>query len=78
MVADHRGQTEPGIYWLIWDGHCGFCRRSVDWVRSHDRDGLFRTVPYQEAPSPPMTDELRERAPRAGAVLTPSRRAVNV
>jgi predicted DCC family thiol-disulfide oxidoreductase YuxK len=58
-------------FWLIWDGECGFCRRSVDWVRARDRDGIFRTLPYQEAPSPPMTPALHERSRRAVQVIMP-------
>lgn len=51
-------------HWVFWDGACEFCRRSVAWVRRHDRRGRFRFVPYQEAPSPPMTPALREACAR--------------
>lgn len=34
------------------------CRRAVSWMRFKDRRHLFRTSPYQEAPSPPMTPAL--------------------
>ena len=57
-------------HWLFWDGDCGFCRRSVDWVRRHDAKGSFRIVPYQDAPRPPMTDELAARCAHAMHVLT--------
>ncbi len=63
--------AESGSYWLIWDGACGFCRQSVNWVLAHDRDGLFRPIPYQKAPSPPMTPELFERARRAVQIVMP-------
>jgi predicted DCC family thiol-disulfide oxidoreductase YuxK len=56
--------------WLIWDGDCGFCRRLVEWFQRHDRQGRFRVVPYQECPSPPMTDRLREQAKHALQVVT--------
>jgi predicted DCC family thiol-disulfide oxidoreductase YuxK len=56
-------------YWLFWDGDCGFCRWSVAWVEARDRQRLFRAVPYQTAPRPPMTDELAARCARAVHVL---------
>jgi predicted DCC family thiol-disulfide oxidoreductase YuxK len=58
-------------HWLIWDGDCGLCRRSVGWVRERDTRQVFRTSPFQETPSPPMTPELRERAKHAVQVVKP-------
>ena len=46
-------------HWIVWDGACGFCRRAVDWALARDRRRLFEAVPYQTAPTPPMTPELR-------------------
>ena len=40
-------------------------------MERHDRGGLFRAVPYQTAPRPPMTDELAARCARAMHVLGP-------
>jgi predicted DCC family thiol-disulfide oxidoreductase YuxK len=38
-----------GGHWLvIWDGECGFCRRSVEWVLRRDRKGALRAAAYQE------------------------------
>jgi len=71
MGDERREHAESGMHWLIWDGQCGFCQRSIEWVRARDRDGLFRPLPYQEAPSPPMTPELYERARRAVQVIMP-------
>jgi len=59
--------NEPA--WILWDGQCAFCGRWIEWVRLHDRNGRFRAVPFQEAPSPPMTSELYERCRRAVQVL---------
>lgn len=56
---------------LIWDGECGFCRNALDWMLRQDHAGLFRAVPYQELPSPPMTPRLRQQAERAVQVITP-------
>jgi predicted DCC family thiol-disulfide oxidoreductase YuxK len=55
---------------LLWDGKCGFCRRSVEWVRRHDREGRFEIIPFQDAPAPPMTPELGEACKRAVHVIT--------
>jgi predicted DCC family thiol-disulfide oxidoreductase YuxK len=55
---------------LLWDGSCGFCRRSVEALLRKDTQHAFITVPYQEAPSPPMTPELREACARAFHVVT--------
>ncbi|GIW05977.1 MAG: hypothetical protein KatS3mg060_0782 [Dehalococcoidia bacterium] len=56
--------------WLLIDGECGFCRRSADWIRRQDRRGRFRIIPYQEAPLPPMTEELRAACAQAMHVVT--------
>jgi predicted DCC family thiol-disulfide oxidoreductase YuxK len=55
---------------LLWDGDCGFCRRSVEWAERRDTSHAFRAIPYQQAPSPPMTTELRQACARAVHVLT--------
>ena len=62
--------TADGKHWILWDGDCGFCRRSVNWVRRRDRGHQFHDVPYQEAPSPPMSPELAAACERAVHVLT--------
>jgi len=64
--------SDPAL--LLWDGQCGFCRRSVQWAERHDSGNSFRAVPYQEAPSPPMTPALRAACARAVHVLTPDGR----
>jgi len=33
---------------LIFDGECGFCRRSVEIVRSWDREHRLHYVPFQD------------------------------
>lgn len=32
---------------LVFDGECGFCRRSVDWILERDREGRIQPVPFQ-------------------------------
>lgn len=39
-------------YVLVWDGECGICRRSVEWLDRADRDDRIETVPYQDASVP--------------------------
>jgi len=41
---------------VLWDGDCGFCRRSVEWLQKHDRFGALEFQPFQEAP---LSSELR-------------------
>lgn len=62
--------------WVLWDGECGFCRRSVSWAIRHDHAGLLRAVPYQRAPSPPMTPRLYRACRRAVHVVTPEGRVL--
>jgi len=39
---------EPLAEILFYDGHCGLCHRSVQFVVRHDRDGTaFRFAPLQ-------------------------------
>ncbi|MBI3128637.1 MAG: DUF393 domain-containing protein [Candidatus Tectomicrobia bacterium] len=61
---------------LLWDGDCGFCRRSVAWVEARDRAGRIRSVPYQQASSPPMTDELRRACARWVHLILPDGRVL--
>lgn len=55
---------------LVWDGSCAFCRASVRLIRRLDRAGRFCDVPWQQAPSPPMTPALREASSRRIQVIT--------
>ena len=66
--------SQPAL--LLWDGDCGFCRRGVLQLERRDRQKAFRAVPYQQAPSPPMTAELREACARAVHVVTPDGRVL--
>lgn len=57
-------------HWIVWDGDCGFCARAVRWALARDQGGQFAAVPYQEAPSPPMTPDLRAACRAAVHVRT--------
>ncbi|MGF1509874.1 MAG: thiol-disulfide oxidoreductase DCC family protein [Myxococcota bacterium] len=56
---------------ILWDGECGFCRRSVEWLQRQDARGELEAVPFQMAPSPPMTPELRVACERAVHLVRP-------
>lgn len=62
--------------WLLFDGDCGFCSRLAAWVEERDRGGRLRVVAYQDAPSPPMTPELRAACAEALHAITPRGRAL--
>lgn len=61
---------------VLWDLDCGFCRRSVEWAGRKDAAHRLEFVPFQQAPSPPMTPALREACGRAVHVLTPDGRVL--
>jgi predicted DCC family thiol-disulfide oxidoreductase YuxK len=54
---------------VLWDGDCHFCGHAVSWFRRRDRRHELEFVPYQEAPSPPMTPALREACAKALHVI---------
>lgn len=64
-------ETPGREYWLFWDRDCGFCRRAIAWVERRDVAQQIRAVPYQDAPRPPMTEDLARRCTRAAHVITP-------
>jgi predicted DCC family thiol-disulfide oxidoreductase YuxK len=59
-----------GRHLILWDGTCGLCRRVTEWVSRKDAGRRFDLIPFQEAPSPPMTPGLRESCRRAVHVIT--------
>lgn len=42
--------TTPGVrdHTLIYDGECGICRRSMEWVRARDARGRIRIIAFQD------------------------------
>ena len=71
MEGDGEGRA-----WLLFDGDCGFCTRLAAWVVRRDRGRRLRVVAYQEAPSPPMTPELRIACAEALHAITPRGRVL--
>jgi len=58
-----------GNAWVIIDGECGLCKRFGAWVRRMDENGRFTVVPYQTAPNPPVTPQLKKQMERAVHVV---------
>ena len=56
---------------VLWDGDCGFCRRGIRWFQKRDSRGQLQMVPYQDAPSPPMTPELAVACEKALYIVHP-------
>ena len=70
IEQDTQNSTADRRAWLLWDGDCGVCCWWVQWARKRGAENHFRIVPYQDAPSPPMTPELLPRAARSVQVIT--------
>ncbi len=56
--------------WLLWDGDCDFCESWAGWLEQNDTNVVLTIIPYQDAPSPPMTPALRIQASRAVQLVT--------
>ena len=56
-------------HWLLFDGDCGMCRRTVNWIGRRDKKGQVEIVEFQEVPSPPMTPPLYEACKKAMHVV---------
>lgn len=52
----------PDRHTLIYDGECGICRGSVEWVRSQDREGRIDLLPYQDPRVPERFPEIPRKA----------------
>lgn len=47
---------------VLWDGDCGFCRRSVQWLQKQDRYGALKFQPNQEADISPQLRQACQSA----------------
>ena len=56
--------------WLFWDGDCEFCGRVIAWVERRVVMCVIHAVPYQKAPTPPMTTLLAHRCANSVHVIT--------
>ena len=57
--------------WVLWDGDCGFCRHSIDWLKARDKNNALYAVAYQLAPTPPMTPEIYAACAKAVHIILP-------
>ena len=57
-------------HWVLWDGECGFCARFARWAERKDRRRRLRVIPYQHAPTSPMTPALASACAEAVHVVT--------
>lgn len=64
-------------HWMIWDGECGLCSHTAQWVRKKDTSRLFQIVTYQNTPRPPMTDAIYETCKSQMVVITSDGRQIN-
>ena len=63
--------AEPTRTLVLYDGGCSVCQAFVRWAAARDPHGALEFVPYQDAPSPPMTPDLRHACERAVHVIEP-------
>jgi len=52
--TDHSATRRLGDSLLLYDGTCGFCAASVQWVLAHDRQGTLRFAPLQGETARPL------------------------
>ena len=57
-------------HWLLYDGDCAMCRRTVNWIGKRDTETQFEIIEFQIAPTPPMTPEIYEACKKAMHVVT--------
>ena len=53
---------------VLWDGECGLCRRSIEWVERRN-PGTLECLPYQQAPPSRVSDALRRECSKAVHVI---------
>lgn len=56
----------PAAPVVLYDGDCGFCAKSVQWILAHERDHALRFAPLQGA----AAALLRRHHPRIPAAIT--------
>lgn len=56
--------------YVLWDGECGICAHLAAFTRRSDRKQMFQVMPYQQAPSPPMTPDIQKACQTSMHVIT--------
>ena len=63
-IPEARGRW-PEAPLLLYDGTCGFCAASVQWVLRHDRRGTLLFAPLQGETARPILERHPELLPLA-------------
>lgn len=64
--------SSPDRWTLIFDGDCGICQRSVEWIRRRDPEGRVETIPFQDPQVPRRFPEIPpERFSQAMQLVSP-------
>jgi predicted DCC family thiol-disulfide oxidoreductase YuxK len=66
----------PGTATLVFDGHCGFCTRSVGWLRKLDRHNRVEVRAGQTAGTRDLTGLTEQQTDAAAWTVTPEGVAV--
>lgn len=59
---------------LLFDGTCGFCTRSVEWIQALDRHGRVTAVPFQKPGVPEAAGLTIEQCEQAAWAVEPDGR----
>lgn len=43
---------------ILFDGYCGLCNKSVDWIIQHDQKGVFKFAPLQGKTAAELSPEI--------------------
>ena len=65
--------THQDVYpkhWVLWDGDCGLCQEIAGWIKARDHQQNFEVVSYQQAPNPPMTNDIYSACSKSVHVVT--------
>ena len=61
-TAAKKRANQKARHLVLWDGDCGFCRRSVAWLASQDKRGALEFKPYQSVALAPSLKEACKSA----------------
>ena len=64
-------------YILLWDGDCNMCKKASHWFKYWDKRKEFVSFPYQEAPSPPMNEQLFASCKHGIHIVKPDGEVIN-
>lgn len=56
-TSSNKRAPKKARHLVLWDGDCGFCRRSVEWLAAQDKRGALEFKPYQSVDLAPSLAE---------------------